>query len=137
MRRPSAGTTGSSTSSAPSSDGLTQRGNFVVTATDPAGPWSEPTWLGEGDSFDPSLLFDGADAWFCATRPRRDAGIEGQTEVWVQRFDPATLSLVGEQRVIWYGAMVDVVWAEAPHLYAVEGGYPPRHRRGGTATTTA
>ena len=60
-------------------DGLTQRGNFVVTATDPAGPWSEPTWLGEGDSFDPSLLFDGADAWFCATRPRRDAGIEGQT----------------------------------------------------------
>ena len=114
-------------------DGLTQRGNFVVTATDPAGPWSEPTWLGEGDSFDPSLLFDGEDAWFCATRPRRDAGIEGQTEVWVQRFDPATLTLVGEQRVIWYGAMVDVVWAEAPHLYAVEGGFLLVIAEGGTA----
>ena len=71
--------------------GTTQRGNFVVTATDAAGPWSEPIWLGEEDSFDPSLLFDGDDAWFCATRPRRDGGKPGQTEVWVQRFDPATL----------------------------------------------
>ena len=113
--------------------GVREHGNFVVTATDPAGPWSEPTWLGEDDSFDPSLLFDGEDAWFCATRPRRDGGKDGQTEVWVQRFDPATLSLVGEQHVIWHGAMVDVVWAEAPHLYAVDGGYLLVVAEGGTA----
>ena len=113
--------------------GVRQHGNFVVTATDPAGPWSEPTWLGEDDSFDPSLLFDGQDAWFCATRPRRDGGNEGQTEVWVQRFDTATLSLVGEQHAIWHGALVDVVWAEAPHLYAVEGGYLLVVAEGGTA----
>src|SRR4051812_16139645 len=114
-------------------DGVRQHGNFVVTATDPAGPWSEPTWLGEADSFDPSLLFDGDAAWFCATRPRRDGGNEGQTEVWVQRFDASTLSLVGDQQVIWHGAMVDVVWAEAPHLYALDGGYLLVVAEGGTA----
>jgi alpha-N-arabinofuranosidase len=114
-------------------DGQRERGNFVVTAADAAGPWSEPTWLGAEESFDPSLLFEGDAAWFCATRPRRAGGKEGQTEVWVQRFDPATLSLVGEQHVIWYGAMVDVVWAEAPHLYAVEDGYLLVVAEGGTA----
>jgi len=94
-------------------------GNFVVTAEDPAGPWSEPTWLGNPESFDPSLLFDGDDVWFCATRQRPDAWVEGQTEVWVQRFDPSTRSLVGEQQIVWHGALVDARWAEAPHLYAV------------------
>jgi alpha-N-arabinofuranosidase len=29
-------------------------GNFVVTATNPAGPWSDPVWLPEIDGIDPS-----------------------------------------------------------------------------------
>ncbi|RYF80410.1 MAG: glycoside hydrolase family 43 protein, partial [Chitinophagaceae bacterium] len=32
-------------------------GNFVVTAKNPAGPWSNPTWL-PIDGIDPSLYFD-------------------------------------------------------------------------------
>ncbi|RME66952.1 MAG: glycoside hydrolase family 43 protein, partial [Verrucomicrobia bacterium] len=32
-------------------------GNFVITATDPAGPWSDPVWLDAG-GIDPSLFFD-------------------------------------------------------------------------------
>lgn len=39
-------------------DGLTKAGNFIVTATDPAGPWSEPHWLDAAPGFDPSLFFD-------------------------------------------------------------------------------
>jgi len=94
-------------------------GNFVVTATDPAGPWSDPVWLGEPESFDPSLFFDDVDggAWFCATRPDPAAPIAGGTEIWVRRFDPQALRLVGPEQVIWHGALVDAVWAEAPHLY--------------------
>src|SRR5512137_1679850 len=38
-------------------DGLKERGNFIVTAADPAGPWSEPTWLNDAPGIDPSLLF--------------------------------------------------------------------------------
>ena len=32
-------------------------GNFMVTATNPAGPWSEPIWL-EQQGIDPSLFFE-------------------------------------------------------------------------------
>ena len=32
-------------------------GNFMVTATNPAGPWSEPVWL-EQQGIDPSLYFE-------------------------------------------------------------------------------
>src|SRR4029453_8464218 len=35
---------------------LVGRGNFVVTADDPRGPWSDPHWLDE-EGFDPSLDF--------------------------------------------------------------------------------
>jgi xylan 1,4-beta-xylosidase len=125
-------------------------GNFVVTATDPAGPWSDPVWLGEKESFDPSLFFasageftddspaasgtGGDEVWFCATRPDRTSPISGRTEVWVQAFDVRTLSLVGPQTVIWQGALVDVVWAEAPHLYrAPDGGILLVVAEGGTA----
>ncbi len=37
--------------------GKTHSGNFIVTATDPAGPWSEPVWLEGADGIDPSLFF--------------------------------------------------------------------------------
>jgi alpha-N-arabinofuranosidase len=33
-------------------------GNFLVTARDPAGPWSEPVWLEDAPGIDPSLFFD-------------------------------------------------------------------------------
>lgn len=113
-------------------------GNFVVTATDPAGPWSEPVWLGESESFDPSLLFtvdsfDNDEAWFCAARPNPASTVSGGTEIWVQAFDVPTLSLVGPQTVIWHGAMVDAVWAEAPHLYRVPEGFLLVIAEGGTA----
>ena len=32
-------------------------GNFFVTATNPAGPWSEPVWV-DHSGMNPSLLFD-------------------------------------------------------------------------------
>ena len=35
---------------------LVGRGNFVVTARDPRGPWSDPIWL-DDDGIDPSLAF--------------------------------------------------------------------------------
>ena len=108
-------------------------GNFVVTATDPTGPWSNPHWLGEPDSFDPSLLFDSGEAWFCATRPNPAATVRGGTEIWVQAFDVDTLSLTGPQQVIWHGALVDAVWAEAPHLYRVGESIVLVNAEGGTA----
>ena len=42
------------------------------------------------------------------------------------------MSLVGPEHVVWNGALRDVVWAEAPHLYKVDGTYYLLAAEGGT-----
>ncbi|MFE5595487.1 glycoside hydrolase family 43 protein [Streptomyces sp. NPDC056549] len=98
-------------------------GHFVVTATDPAGPWSEPYWL-EGEGFDPSLFFDdGPDgdgrAWFTAARVRDEAA--GRTEIWMREYVPGERRLTGPEYVLWSGSHPEARWAEAPHLYRIDG----------------
>lgn len=106
-------------------------GNFVVTATDPAGKWSDPVWLPAADGFDPSLLFDAdGSAWYCATRQLDEAG---HTAVWVQGFDAANLSLTGEKSVIWQGALQGARWSEAPHIYRIGDWYYLLTAEGGTS----
>lgn len=98
-------------------DGGRASGNFVVTAIDPAGKWSDPVWLPQAEGFDPSLLFDDdGTAWYCAAKQLDEAG---HTAVWVQRFDTEQLALVGEQTTIWEGALRGARWSEAPHLYRI------------------
>ena len=48
-------------------------GNFLITAQDPAGPWSDPVWLADAEGIDPSLFFDeDGRAWYVGTRPSRN-----------------------------------------------------------------
>ncbi|RMI09579.1 glycoside hydrolase family 43 protein [Cellulomonas triticagri] len=107
-------------------------GTFVMTATDPAGPWSDPAWL-DVDGIDPSLLFD-ADGrvWAHGTRLAADPEWDQQTEVWVRELDPATRTLVGPEHVVWTGAVRGAVWAEGPHLYRVGDRYLLLAAEGGT-----
>lgn len=107
-------------------------GNFLMTATDPAGPWSDPFWL-DVDGIDPSIFFDDdGRVWMHGTRLAREPEWHDQTEVWVRELDPDTKKLVGPERVIWSGALRDVVWAEGPHLYKVDGTYYLLAAEGGT-----
>jgi xylan 1,4-beta-xylosidase len=114
-------------------------GNFIVTAKDPAGPWSEPQWLHGAPGIDPSLLFDaddatGADrAWYCGTRPAPEGeAYSGNWEVWLQELDLGTLTLKGEARGLWRGALRDAIWPEGPHLYRKDGWYYLTIAEGGT-----
>ncbi|MFF7813300.1 family 43 glycosylhydrolase [Streptomyces sp. NPDC007945] len=126
-------------------------GHFVVTATDPAGPWSEPRWL-EGDGFDPSLFFDDGDdgdhgtrrdragtggegegrgrAWFTAARVLDEAA--GRTEIWMREYLPRERRLTGPEHVLWSGSRADARWPEAPHLYRIDGSYLLLTAEGGT-----
>ena len=110
----------------------TRGGNFLMTADDPAGPWSDPIWL-DADGIDPSIFFDDdGRVWMHGTRPARQPQWEQQTEVWVREYDPVTQRLIGEETIIWNGAMLGVVWAEAPHLYKIDGTYYLLAAEGGT-----
>lgn len=107
-------------------------GNFVLTATDPAGPWSDPVWLDE-DGIDPSLFFDDdGRVWLHGTRLAREPQWRDQTEVWLRELDPAAMRLTGPEHVLWRGAVLGAVWAEGPHLYRVDGTYYLLAAEGGT-----
>jgi xylan 1,4-beta-xylosidase len=100
-------------------------GNFYVTATDPAGPWSEPVRL-DREGIDPSLFFDDDGK---AYYTRHVGGGDGY--VGTQEFDPKSGKLVGEMKNIWGGT--GGVWAEGPHLYKIDGKYYLMIAEGGTS----
>lgn len=107
-------------------------GNFLMTAADPAGPWSDPSWL-DVDGIDPSIFFDDdGRAWVHGTRLARDPEWFHQTEVWVRELDLERKELVGPEHVVWTGAVRGAVWAEGPHLYKVDGTYYLLAAEGGT-----
>ncbi len=111
-------------------------GNFVVTATDPAGPWSDATPLAFG-GIDPSIFFDDdGRAWIVhnADAPGKPL-YPGHRSIRLQEFDAKALRMVGESRVIVNGG-TDLakkpIWIEGPHLYKRNGWYYLSAAEGGT-----
>lgn len=118
-------------------------GNFVITETDPAGPWGEPTFL-PFEGIDPSLFFDevNGSAWIVNSgAPEGTPRYDGHRAIWLQRFDPKTLTMTGPRRVLVDGGAdpsTKPVWIEGPHLFrrdgwlylcAAEGGTSIDHRQ--------
>jgi xylan 1,4-beta-xylosidase len=115
-------------------DGKTGSGNFIVTATRPQGPWSEPCWLEDAEGFDPSLFFDNdGRIWFTANRLKEEGYYSGHTEVYLSEIDITRMKLVGEKMVLWDGAVKGAVWAEAAHIYRFNDYYYLLVAEGGTA----
>lgn len=115
-------------------------GNFIVTAIDPAGPWSEPYFLGEAaPGIDPSLFFDGdGKCYYVGTRPSPE-GVRwnGDWEIWAQELDLTDMKLTGESHKLWNGALHQAIWPEGPHLYKKDGYYYLIIAEGGTGSNHA
>lgn len=109
-------------------------GNFIVTATNPAGPWSEPHYIKNAAGIDPSLFFDEDGKVYYVGMRDNPEGLRfyGDTNVWVQELDVEKWELVGEPVYIWDGALKDIAWVEGPHLYKKDGWYYLMHAEGGT-----
>ena len=93
-------------------------GNFFVTATDPAGPWSDPVWVDVG-GIDPDLFFDDDGKVYTI----------GST-FDLYEIDPTTGELLSEGRKVW--ASTGGRYAEGPHLYKKDGWYYLMAAEGGT-----
>lgn len=112
-------------------------GNFIVTATDPAGPWSDPQWLPHVGGIDPSLFFDEDGRAYILNNdaPEGEPLYEGHRAIWIREVDAETFEPIGEAVVAVNGG-VDLsqkpVWIEGPHLYKVDGTYYLSAAEGGT-----
>ncbi len=113
---------------------ISKGGNFIVTAQDPAGAWSDPFWLPDAPGIDPSLFFqEGGKAYYVGTRPAPEGPkYFGNWEIWLQELDLKKMKLTGKTYPLWRGAMLDVVWPEGPHLYFKDGWYYLMISEGGT-----
>jgi alpha-N-arabinofuranosidase len=111
--------------------------NFVITASDPAGPWSDPVWLDFG-GIDPSLYFakDGT-AWIVYNdAPPGEPRYEGHRALWLQQFDLESMKVLPERTLLVDGGVNpddNPIWAEGPHIYLVDGWYYLLTAEGGTA----
>jgi len=100
---------------------VTNGGNFYVTATNPAGPWSEPIFV-DRDMFDPSLLFDDDGKVYYTRRGKK--GIV-QSEINIR-----TGELKTPVKLIAEGFLSPDT--EGPHLYKINGWYYLMTAEGGT-----
>jgi xylan 1,4-beta-xylosidase len=113
-------------------------GNFIITAENPAGPWSDPVRLPEIDGIDPDLYFDeDGRVWVVHNGPPEGEPLyQGHRAIWLWAFDLETMALVkGSNRVLVNGG-VDIskkpIWIEGPHLYKANGWYYLSCAEGGT-----
>lgn len=112
----------------------TEGGNFIVTAENPAGPWSEPAYLQGADGIDPTIFFDDdGKVYYIGTHPIiENRQYDGECHIWIQELDLEHRRLTGKPKDVWSGSMHFVHWPEGPHLYKKEGYYYMMLAEGGT-----
>lgn len=110
------------------------KGNYIITADNPAGPWSQPHWLSDVPGIDASLFFDEdgkcyvmgtAQCW-----PNETGGV--RQGVWVAAYDIENFKVIGEQVPIYGGAFAGASSPEAPHIYHIGDYYYLMIAEGGT-----
>ncbi len=104
--------------------------NYLTTATDIRGPWSDPIFL-NSSGFDPSLFHDD-DGRKYLVNPIWDhrIGHHWSYGIVMQEFSEAEGKLVGPAKVIWKGTPVGMT--EGPHIYKKDGYYYLMCAEGGT-----
>lgn len=112
-------------------------GNFIVTATNPAGPWSDPVWIPEVGGIDPSIFFDDDRRLFMANNdgPLGEPRYEGHRAIWFRELDPKTFQPIASQIVLVDGGAFpddNPIWIEGPHIYKINNYYYLSAAEGGT-----
>lgn len=104
-------------------------GNIILTAEDPAGPWSNPVHLGDDiPGIDASLFFDDDgkcyitglggfdDEGNLSNAPHGTESNESRG-IWLCEFDIKEMRVLGKKKKIWNSALRNAATPEAPHIY--------------------
>jgi len=107
--------------------------NFIITAEQVEGPWSNPHIIEGAPGIDPDIIFDDGKVWYVGTHVPEKPNFNGEGEIWLQELDLDDWSLKGERYFLWRGALYYGVWAEGPHIYKRNGFYYLLIAEGGTS----
>lgn len=102
-------------------------GNFIVTSTDAAGPWSDPLWVDQ-PGIDPSLYFD--DEGKCYYLTTHCLPGRSRNDIIMSQIDLKTGQRLTEMVPLWTG--IGELAPEGPHLYKIGGWYYLMIAEGGT-----
>ena len=97
------------------------KGNFIVTAKNPAGPWSKPHYLDDVPGIDASIFFDNdGQCYVIGTGNVWDNGTGVKERgIWLAKYDIENFHMAGEPYTIWNSALRGASSPEAPHLYHI------------------
>ena len=105
--------------------------NFLITAKDPKGPWSEPVYL-HSTGFDASLFHDDdGRKYVIALEWETRTEYEKPGPISIMEYDSEVRQMIGMPRQIWRGG-TDRGCIEAPHLTRHNGYYYIMCAEGGT-----
>ncbi|ABG39370.1 Alpha-L-arabinofuranosidase [Paraglaciecola sp. T6c] len=110
-------------------------GNFIITAKDPAGPWSKPTWLKGAIGIDPSLYWEDGKSYYLGAgllEAEDKTQWPGKNGIWMQEIDIESASLLGQPKQLTFGHAANARWAEGPRLFKIDGEYMLLIGEGGT-----
>lgn len=111
-------------------------GNFLVTASNPAGPWSDPVWLPEIGGIDPSLFFEDGHVFILNHgHPEGPELYDGHRAIWITEVNPVNFLAISKPKMLVDGGVnIDdkPIYVEGPHLYNVDGAYFLSAAEGGT-----
>lgn len=116
-------------------EGRTCRYNFVITASDPAGEWSDAVIIEGADGIDPSLYFDEEGRmWYCGNSVPEPAEYPEHKVIYLCEIDKDTFQFKGKRQMIFDGAMEHSLYMEGPHIYRIKEYYYLVTACGGTQT---
>jgi alpha-N-arabinofuranosidase len=117
---------------------VSKLGNFVITAKDPKGPWSDPYKIPQVNGIDPALFFDDNGKTYIiynSIPPNNVSVYDGHRTIRMFEIDPAQMKVVGEEKLLVNGG-TDMAkkpkWIEAPHIIKKDGWYYLICAEGGT-----
>lgn len=109
--------------------------NYLVTAKDIMGPWSEPVYL-QSMGFDPSLFHDeDGRKWLLSMRSGFGFCQDEFNGIVIQEYSEKEKKLVGKPQLIFRGTELGIT--EGPHIYKKDGWYYLMTAEGGTEFTHA
>ncbi|MGW0705642.1 family 43 glycosylhydrolase [Streptomyces sp. NPDC002643] len=103
------------------------RGHLIVSAEDPAGPWTDPVHTAGALGIDPDLCWDEAGVCHLTWASFHPPELRGIASVPVE---PSTGKLLDEPRLLWPGT--GLAAPEGPHLYRIDGWWYLLLAEGGT-----